>query len=164
MFRVAFAAHNSTISFGQIFEGVPPVLQTVRITGLPLTSITFLTNNTVIGVGYDCTPLAYAADDNGNWKFADRIDKEKKAEVKAAQSGVANARAMFQGASSHGLTIKDNAGAVSSDVGLKTRHQNTIGGICKFSATKFSTCGTDGRVLQWDLEAVDVDLAALKLK
>ena len=29
--------------------------------------------------------------------------------------------------------------------------------------TKFSTCGADGRVLLWDLQKIDVNLADLKL-
>ena len=128
MKRIAFAAHNSTVSIAELNPNGVPTLQTLRLPGLPFTAVTFLSDNTLVGVGYDCAPFAFSFN-GSSWAFVERIDKEKKVESKAVSSGIAGARAMFQGASSQGFAIKDNAQKVE-EKGLKTRHQNVITYTC----------------------------------
>ena len=98
--------------------------------------------------------------------LGERLDTKKKAATSSA-SGVSAARAMFQGAASRGISVKDNA--VGASVSVDTRHQNAITGLFAFGnaagkrVTNFTTCGADGRVLLWDLAKLDLGLAALKL-
>ena len=61
-FRIAFAAHNSTISFAQILAGgQPPAVQTLRVEGLPYQSLAFLSDNSVVASGWDYRPHVYVA-------------------------------------------------------------------------------------------------------
>eukprot|EP00455_Lapot_gusevi_P025069 TRINITY_DN2626_c0_g1_i2.p1 TRINITY_DN2626_c0_g1~~TRINITY_DN2626_c0_g1_i2.p1 ORF type:complete len:399 (+),score=144.60 TRINITY_DN2626_c0_g1_i2:70-1266(+) len=173
-FRLAFAGHNSSLSFVQILGGgVPPTVQVVRQDNLPYRDIAFLGDSTLVAVGYDNNPIVYAASGNEAepfWSQVDKLDKEKKQETaRASSSNFSSARNMFQGASSRGIAIQANAAAAAPAASVNTRHQNTINGVFLWrdgsdAPTRvFSSCGADGRVLMWDLNTLDVDLSALKI-
>jgi len=96
-FRVAFAGHGSTISFVQILAGSEPVVQTTQHRALPFVDMTFITDNTLVAVGYDYTPTTFTvqggSDTEPKWAFQETFDKdgdEKKAVSAAAATSPTN--------------------------------------------------------------------------
>jgi len=79
-FRVAFAGHGSTISFVQILAGSEPVVQTTQHRALPFVDMTFITDNTLVAVGYDYTPTTFTvqggSDTDPKWAFQETFDKD----------------------------------------------------------------------------------------
>lgn len=54
-------AHNSTLSFAQILAGGQPAVQTLRVDGLPYSSINFLSDNSLVATGWENRPHLYTA-------------------------------------------------------------------------------------------------------
>jgi len=175
-FRLSFAGHGSTIHFVQLLGGgAAPVVQTVTMPGLPYLDIGFLSDNTVVAVGFDANPHIYVAggsDSEPAWGFVDAVDKkdEKKEDAKApAKAGGASAaRAMFVAAADRGHAV--GAKRAEEKV-IDTIHKNNISSLQVFAAategassTTFSTSGVDGRVVFWDLaRRTHINLKAIKL-
>jgi len=149
-FRLAFAGHGSTLHFVQILAGSDPVVQTLNCKDRPYLAIEFLTDDTVVGVGFDRDPHVFVAGGSEAepvWSFHDNVDKKK--EVKAVKkSGFAAAQSMFSDSVKKGISGGDKSTQIS------TIHQNTISDISVFSETKFTTSGIDGRVCYWDLSKI----------
>jgi len=57
-FRLCFTGHNSTIHFVQILAGSKPVVNSVSLKSLPFLAVRFLTDNTIVAVGFDNTPTS----------------------------------------------------------------------------------------------------------
>jgi len=53
--------HNSTVNFVQILEDSQPSVQTVSHKHLPFVSIAFLSDNSLIAVGWDFNPALFTA-------------------------------------------------------------------------------------------------------
>jgi len=173
-FRLSFAGHGSTIHFVQLLGGgAAPIVQTVTMPGLPYLDIGFLSDNTVVAVGFDANPALYVAggsDAEPTWGFVDIVDKkdEKKEEAKTpAKAGAAAARAMFTAAASQGHAV---GGPKKEEKVIETIHKNNINSLQIFPgtgeapSTTFSTSGIDGRVVFWDIaRRSHLNLKALKL-
>jgi len=174
-FRLAFAGHGSSLTFVQILAGSPSLIQTLNLKSLPLLSIHFLTDSTVVGAGFDHTPNIFAVTGGSEadpvWSFTDICDKDSK-DVKAvdnskvvAKSGgpTKSAFALFQGASQKGIAINNsNAKQPISKppVVSFTRHTNAISVVWPYPSvpSKFITSGLDGRVLFWDLGKIGISV------
>jgi len=172
-FRLAFAGHGSTIHFVQLLGGgVAPIVQTVTMPGLPYLDIAFLSDNTIVAVGFDSNPAIYVAggsDSEPVWAFTDVVDKkdEKKEDKTPAKTATSTARSMFQDAASRGHAV--GAKRTTTEIVVETIHKNNVNCLQVFtppdrSATTFSTSGVDGRVIYWDLSKKShLNLKALKL-
>ncbi|KAJ9563235.1 hypothetical protein OSB04_008395 [Centaurea solstitialis] len=146
---LAYVGHNSMIYFVDEV-GPSPSAQSVVLRDLPLRDVMFVSEKLVIGVGYDCNPMVFAADRTGLWSFIRFLD-EKKAASSSARYGaqLTEAFGKFYGSSKQGTSNDKSRGGV---------HDNCINCIVplkKSESTKlssFSTSGLDGRVVVWDLK------------
>jgi len=158
-FRLCFAGHGSSLHFVQILSGSDHLVQTINLKSLPFMDIRFLTDNTVIAVGFDNTPNVFSvtggADFDPVWGFTDICDKDSK-DIKATSptsssktttpapttggpakpSAFANAHKLFQASATHGHAIS-NQGVQTQrkepvskpPVVAYTRHTNTISSV-----------------------------------
>uniref|UniRef100_A0A803MLI2 Arp2/3 complex 41 kDa subunit n=1 Tax=Chenopodium quinoa TaxID=63459 RepID=A0A803MLI2_CHEQI len=65
---LAYVGHNSMIYFVDDV-GPSPLAQSVAFRDLPLRDVYFVSEKMVIGVGFDCNPMVFAADESGLWSF-----------------------------------------------------------------------------------------------
>ncbi|XP_052178622.1 actin-related protein 2/3 complex subunit 1A isoform X2 [Diospyros lotus] len=120
--------------------------------------VLFVSERMVIGVGFDCSPMVFAADESGLWSFH-RFLGERKASPSGAKYGsqFSEAFGKFYGQSKHGI----NNDMVGQSRPRGSVHENCINCILpvkrngKSTITSFSTSGLDGKVVVWDLENQD---------
>jgi len=160
-FRLAFSGHGSTMHFVQILAGSEAIVSTVNLPTLPFIDIAFLSDNAVVGAGYDMNPAIFEAGGSEAepvWGFKEFVDKksgtkEDKKEVSAMQAS----KNMFGAAVNQGHSF----GAVSTDVEMWTKHKNIIINVqvqpaASGSSVKFTTSAIDGRVVFWDVTSLKV--------
>ncbi|XAR49515.1 hypothetical protein NMG60_11032748 [Bertholletia excelsa] len=151
---LAYVGHNSMIYFVDDV-GPAPSAQNVAFRDLPLRDVLFVSERMVIGVGFDCNPMVFTADDRGIWSFL-RFLGERKTSSSGAKYGtqLSGAFGKLYGQAKYG---------VSNDIVEPSKprggvHENCINCIISLkeeaqSTNKcFSTSGLDGRVVIWDLE------------
>ncbi|GJR66977.1 actin-related protein 2/3 complex subunit 1A-like protein [Tanacetum coccineum] len=121
---LAYVGHNSMIYFvDQI--GPSPYAQTVVLRDLPLRDVMFVSEKLLIGVGYDCNPMVFAADGTGLWYSSEfhfthayrsfvRYLDEKKAESSGGRYGsqFTEAFGKFYGSSKQGTSNDKGRGGV----------------------------------------------------
>jgi len=154
-FRLCFAGHGSNLHFVQILSGSDHLIQSINLKSLPFMEIRFLSDNTLVAVGFDNTPNIFSVTGGGDvdpvWSFTDICDKDSK-DIKATspsktttpstttttttgpnKSAFASAHKLFQASATHGHSIS-NTGVQSGKkepvskppVVAYTRHTNTI--------------------------------------
>ncbi|KAG4920933.1 hypothetical protein JHK84_049784 [Glycine max] len=150
---LAYAGHNSMIYFVDDV-GPSPLAQNVVFRDLPLRDVLFVSERKVIGVGFDCNPMVFAADERGIWSFV-RYLGERKAASSGPRYGsqFSEAFGKFYGQSKHGVSND----AVETSRARGTVHENCINCIMPLGdhgtlIRRFSTSGLDGRIVVWDLE------------
>ncbi|OWM78756.1 hypothetical protein CDL15_Pgr002927 [Punica granatum] len=121
-------------------------------------NVLFVSEKVVIGVGFDCIPMVFAADESGIWSFV-RFIGETKTPSSAPKYGsqFSEAFGKFYSQSKYGV---NNDGTENSRQrgGI---HQNCINCILPLKepgvsmVRRFSTSGLDGKVVIWDLENQD---------
>ncbi|KAM7524553.1 hypothetical protein LguiA_014455 [Lonicera macranthoides] len=143
---LAYVGHNSIIYF--VDEVCPnPSAQSVAFRDLPLRDVLFVSERMVIGVGYDCNPMVFAADERGIWSFV-RFLGEKKTSSSPKYGSQFSAFGKLYGQSKHGNS--NNTGGIV--------HENCINCILPLKragdskVTRFSTSGLDGKLVIWDLK------------
>jgi len=146
---IAFAGHGGTLHYVEL-AGMD--VKTLCTKFLPYSTIKFLSDDAIVGGGWDMNPGIYIVS-NGALEFVALADVKKKTEKAPAKKKSQNRRAafdMFQGMATRGTAKK-------STKAFSTRHQNCITSISVDAdcATKFCTTGLDGRVLFWDLSKVE---------
>ncbi|KHM99607.1 Actin-related protein 2/3 complex subunit 1 [Glycine soja] len=134
--------------------GPSPLAQNVVFRDLPLHDVLFVSERNVIGVGFDCNPMVFAADERGIWSFV-RYLGERKAVSSGSRYGsqFSEAFGKFYGQSKHGVSND----AVETSRTRGTVHENCINCIMPLGdhgtlVRRFSTSGLDGRIVVWDLE------------
>ncbi|KAE8673924.1 Actin-related protein 2/3 complex subunit 1A [Hibiscus syriacus] len=151
---LAYVGHNSMIYFVDDV-GPSPLAQNVAFRYLPLRDVLFFSEKLVIGVGFDCNPMVFAADKSGLWIFI-RFLGERKESSSGPKSGsqFSEAFGKFYGQSRQGLS---NDTVEPSKI-QGAAHDNCINCIellkqnSKTKTKRFSTSGMDGKVVIWDLE------------
>ncbi|KAL5767641.1 hypothetical protein ACOSQ2_014424 [Xanthoceras sorbifolium] len=151
---LAYVGHSSVIYFVDDV-GPSPLAQNVAFRDLPLRDVLFVSEKMVIGVGFDCNPMVFAADETGIWRFIKFLGERK-----TASSG-SKYGSQFSGA--FGKLYGQSKYGVSND-GVETSrtsggvHENCINCIVPLRegntsrTTRFSTSGLDGKVVIWDVE------------
>lgn len=117
--------------------------------------VLFVSERMVIGVGFDCNPMVFAADERGIWSFI-RFLGERKTISSGSKYGsqFSEAFGKLYGQSKHGLS-NDAVEPSRSRGGI---HDNCINCILPLrqsgisTVMRFSTSGLDGKVVIWDLE------------
>lgn len=117
--------------------------------------VLFVSERMVIGVGYDCNPMVFAADERGLWSFIRFLGERKTASSSARYgSQLSGAFGKLYGQSKYGI-INDTV-EISRPSG--SVHENCINCIMPLkkaedsTVVRFSTSGLDGKVVVWDLD------------
>lgn len=137
----------------------------VRIPSLPLVSLTWTTEDTIVAAGHDCQPFVFSGSEAG-WQMAGSLDDTSApkssggAKLGGAGVGRLNSAAFntFRNADSRGQSSLASGGS-SNDTELMTVHQNTITNVRAYAGqpgaiTKVSTSGVDGKLVIWDVNNV----------
>ncbi|KAL5019071.1 hypothetical protein ScPMuIL_004793 [Solemya velum] len=153
--KLAWTGHDSSLSVANAASG--QTLNVVKGNFLPLFSTTWVTENSLVVVGFDCVPKLFSLDDRGALTFISDLDQPKEKE-----SQKSSARAIFQSRDQ-----KDTTEIFSYE--LKTQHQNTITQVSVYSGTrsncsKFSTSGVDGNIVVWDFKSLEGSIGGLRIK
>ncbi|CAD6188277.1 unnamed protein product [Caenorhabditis auriculariae] len=142
--RLAYVSHDSTISLVDAGND-NSVVHTLRTVHLPFTSVEWITENSLVAAGHDCSPILFVVTGND-------LKEVCKLDIPASNktSNISSALQMFK-------NIDRNAASEKVDIHLKTLHQNRITQILPHSGApskvlKFTTCGTDGLIALWDLK------------
>lgn len=139
--RLAFAAHDSSISFVD-FSSQQPICTTVKTRGLPFTRILFLNNDIVVAAGHNFTPEVFEGSNN-NWRHLGSLDKGDKKQMKKTGGGFAKSMNKFKSKVKTGQT--GNLGQGS----LTTIHTNLITDL-SFRGDGFATSAQDGNLVLWN--------------
>ncbi|CAK5264790.1 unnamed protein product [Mycena citricolor] len=152
---LAFAGHDSSISIA--YPGGPAVYS-IRMPSLPLVTLTWTGENSIVAAGHDCQPLVFSGSQDG-WQNVGSLDDNtsgKAANTRSGGVGRLNSAAFstFRDADSRGQT-----GSGSQDTKLATVHQNTITSVRPYEysgeqVTKVSTSGVDGNLVIWEVDNV----------
>ncbi|XP_062220734.1 actin-related protein 2/3 complex subunit 1B-like [Phragmites australis] len=149
---LAYAGHNSMIYFIDDVE-TSPAAQNLALRDLPLRDVLFASECMLIGVGFDCNPMIFAADETGLWSFVRFLDERKVTPSTSKASQLSEALGKLYGQSKQGTSdtvepTKPRGGAhencITCIVPLQKGSQSTI--------KRFSTSGLDGKIVLWDLE------------
>ncbi|OQR91310.1 actin-related protein 2/3 complex subunit [Thraustotheca clavata] len=136
--RLAFAGHGSSIHFVHFgHPGEVPTIQSIRFPQLPLTRLQFLSNEAIVGCGYDFNVLLFTMDPNGYWSFSEHFDKKTSSSTNKTTTGFNSSRAittqlyktfsLVRERWESKVTRGQSAAATSSDKGaLWTKHEATI--------------------------------------
>ncbi|KAM7500206.1 hypothetical protein LguiA_024620 [Lonicera macranthoides] len=151
---LAYVGHNSFIYFVDEV-GPSPSAQSVAFRDLPLRDVLFVSEKMVIGVGYDCNPMVFVADESGVWSFIRFLGERKTASSSARYgSQFSEAFGKLYGQSKQGI----GNDSVEPSRPRGGAHDNCINCIVPLKksgyskVTRFSTSGMDGKVVTWDLE------------
>lgn len=137
---LAFSAHDSSITvvYPSGPEQPPRAMISVSTQTLPLASLIWTSEDTIVAAGYDCEPYRFKGSDQG-WEMVGSIESQKRPGFGAEREE--SARNMFR--------QMDLRGSKKDDTQLHTTHQNTISTVRSYASNKFSTSGVDGRVVIW---------------
>ncbi|KAF8623476.1 hypothetical protein AX15_006260 [Amanita polypyramis BW_CC] len=161
---LAFTSHDSSISV--VYPG-GPTIYTVKFPSLPLVTLTWTSEGSVVAAGHDCQPLVFSGSEGG-WQVVGSLDDStgpKSDNARAAGSPVGRLKtgafATFRDADIRGHSnLVSGAGSISStDTKLLTMHQNTITSVRPYEGngvqvTRVSTTGVDGTLVIWDAKEV----------
>eukprot|EP01116_Phalansterium_solitarium_P016240 TRINITY_DN3735_c0_g1_i1.p1 TRINITY_DN3735_c0_g1~~TRINITY_DN3735_c0_g1_i1.p1 ORF type:complete len:379 (+),score=110.67 TRINITY_DN3735_c0_g1_i1:40-1137(+) len=140
--RLAFTGQDSTLCVVDISS--PSEVAVVKYRDLPFRDLLFINEDTLVAVGFDCTPVLFK--NTGGWKFVKKLDGDAAAGADAPKA-VASARAQFQ-------ARVDLGQSSANETSLKTKHQNCITCIVPFKkgpsgVAQYSTSGIDGYIHVW---------------
>lgn len=161
---LAFAGQDSSLHT-TTFYATGPVTTTLRFSQLPVTTLLFTSEKSIVAGGHEFNPLLFAQTSGEAWTVQGFLDDEKKA---SADTGVAKtstmaARDMFKAKAATGQDRKKD-----TDI-LTTQHENVINCLCNAGAvgaqtlTRISTTSLDGRLVVWNLDTLSSSLASLKI-
>ncbi|XP_061416181.1 actin-related protein 2/3 complex subunit 1A-like [Lethenteron reissneri] len=152
--KVAWVSHDSTISIADATRNMES--SHLKTEFLPLLSIIFVTENSIVSAGHDCCPLLFVHDDRGVLSFSSKLDIPK-------QSLQRNLSAMERF-----RNMDKRASAEHQDTTLHTLHQNSITQLSLYEGdksicTKFCTTGMDGALAIWDLKSLEASVQGLRI-
>lgn len=157
--------HDSSIN---IVYPNGPVVHNIRMPSLPLVSLTWTSEDTIVAAGHDCRPLVFSGSEGG-WQEAGTLDDTTSPRSAEPRSGFGSsssvgrlrtgAFATFRDADSRGQSAIAGSASPTADTKLLTIHQNTITNVRPYeysgsNVSKVSTSGVDGLLVIWDVKAV----------
>lgn len=161
---LAYAGHDSVIHVATLQPSpAEQVVRTIRLKGLPMMGLLFLSEKAMVGIGHDFSPSVFVDNTStGEWVYYDHLDKNKPKANKPAATGTvtSNARALFQNKTDRGQESK-----VDSDT-LSTSHDRVVSSVRAVTTgasgvTSISTSSLDGKLVVWDLPSLEIDMSAL---
>lgn len=152
--RLAWVSHDSIVSIVDASKNMS--VSQLKTEFLPLLSVTFVSENSVIAAGHDCCPMLFTYDDHGSLTFVSKLDIPK-------QSTQRNISAMerFRNMDKRATTEDRNTT-------LETLHQNSITQVSiydgdKSDCRKFCTTGIDGAMTIWDFKTLESYVQGLRI-
>jgi actin related protein 2/3 complex subunit 1A/1B len=158
--------HDSSIT---IVYPSGQAVYTIRSSSLPLVTLAWTSEESIVAAGHDCKPLIYAGSEQG-WQEVGTLDDSSSSRAsEGSRSGFgssgsvgrlkAGAFATFRDADSRGQSALSGAASGSSDTKLNTIHQNTITSVRSYEiqggyVSKVSTTGVDGTLVIWDTNEI----------
>lgn len=144
--QLAWVTRSSTIDFLHC-ETADLKTQVLKLRGLPLSTLFWPNESTVLAGGHDCSPVLFQGTPL-NFQYIRDVDM---GDALAKQSSTTSAKSVFEKKTNLGL---DNG--EENETTLPTKHQNRIIEIIRHSVSTFSTVGCDGNQIIWPYAAVNV--------
>lgn len=152
------SGHDSSIS---IVYPSGPVVHTVRIPTLPLVTLAWTSETSIVAAGHDCQPLVFSGSEGG-WEAVGSLDDSSGHKPEGGHHAGSVGRlktgafATFRDADTRGHSHSVGSG---SHTKLLTLHQNTITSVRPYESnseqvTRVSTTGVDGTLVIWDVNEV----------
>ncbi|EPT04123.1 actin protein ARPC3 [Fomitopsis schrenkii] len=165
---LAFASHDSSVSIA--YPGADSIVYTIKLTSLPLLTLAWTSENSLIAAGHDCQPLVFSGSHDG-WELSGTLDdpNANKTGSGAARAGLGGASPVgrlnsaafntFRNADSRGISNVPGSSGPSAESELFTVHQNTITSVRAYEGApgdvaRVSTSGVDGKLVVWDVAQV----------
>ena len=159
--------HDSSVTIA--YPG-GPVVYTIKLSSLPLLTLAWTSENSLIAAGHDCQPLVFSGSEQG-WELSGTLDdpNANKTGGGAARAGLGSASPVgrlnsaafntFRNADSRGISNVPGSPGPSAESELFTVHQNTITSVRAYEGTpgnvaRVSTSGVDGKLVVWDVAQV----------
>ena len=137
-------------------------VQVLRLSELPLTSLLFLPDGTMVGAGHCYDPLVFTRA-AGGWAYAGQLTGSKKQEKSGG--AFASARNLFQAQTKMG----ESAAAAAADKNVGSTHSNLVCGVQLFgsalggTAAEFTTSSLDGRIGFWTRDEITAAMGAVSI-
>uniref|UniRef100_A0A8C7I6A4 Actin related protein 2/3 complex subunit 1B n=1 Tax=Oncorhynchus kisutch TaxID=8019 RepID=A0A8C7I6A4_ONCKI len=152
--RLAWVSHDSTVTVVDGTKGSTP--SQLKTEFLPLLSVLFISENSVVAAGHDCCPMLFRCDDGGSLTFVSKLDLPK-ASITRNISAMERFRNMDKRA-----TTEDR------NTALETLHQNSITQVSIYEGDqsdcrKFCTTGIDGAMTIWDFKSLEASIQGLRI-
>ena len=152
--RLAWVSHDSTMSVADASKSVQ--VSTLKTEFLPLLSVSFVSENSVVAAGHDCCPMLFNYDDRGCLTFVSKLDIPKQS-IQRNMSAMERFRNMDKRA-----TTEDR------NTALETLHQNSITQVSIYEVDKqdcrnFCTSGIDGAMTIWDFKTLESSIQGLRI-
>lgn len=154
--KLAWVGHDSSISVANAAHENQVV--TVKSEFRPFVACSWVTENSLVVAGHDCWPALYNHDDQDKLTFINKLNVSSKKAGGGAMSAMDKFRHMDKRATTTGVKTE-----------LESTHQNTITDISihtggKQNASKFTTSGVDGRLVNWTIKSLEAAIAGLKFQ
>jgi len=152
--KIAWVSHDSSIS---VVEGGEEKPVTLNFNGLPLKSLVWLNEGTLVAGGHEFVPMVFSHDGNNKLSMLAKLDAPgKKTDDDETMSAMERFRSL------------DKKASGSKEAKSSTTHTNAIMQISVYSGSKenvekISTAGLDGRVVLWDIKTLESSIAGLKI-
>lgn len=148
--QLGYSGHDSAMNIVSYKDGASS-LQCIKHRNLPTVSMAWLSEKAIVAGGHDQNPLLFNADANGVFSLDRFVDSKSAAKTVVKQaSAMSSARSMFESKVS-----RAGADVVSKD-SLWTKHEGAITGVQVVKGKTFSSCGLDGRIVLWDMDALKI--------
>ena len=111
--KLAWVGHDSSISVAD--AGKDMMVMKLRTDLLPLLTLTWITDKTLVAAGHNCVPITFSLESSGSLSMGARLEEDKKQE---RSGGVMSAMKHFQ--------TQDKLGTSDLETKLNTTHQNQV--------------------------------------
>ncbi|KAM7455573.1 hypothetical protein BLSTO_03672 [Blastocystis sp. subtype 1] len=148
---IAFSPNNTTIAYSDRNSDVHFLDFTIHCASLPFTHIAFLSNTVLLAGGFDGN-LYVLNKQNGKWEYRGTVDVSAGTSSGLSSSFQERIRMLQSSTNKGGVKTTGNRDSAKGSVGP---HKNAITGIQVMEENKqVSTCGLDGRIVIWNMEAI----------
>ncbi|XP_061840195.1 actin-related protein 2/3 complex subunit 1A isoform X1 [Nerophis lumbriciformis] len=152
--RLAWVSHDSTVTVVDSSKTSTPLQ--LKTEFLPLLSVLFVSENSLVAAGHDCCPMLFRCDESGALTFMSKLDLPKQS-IQRNISAMERFRNMDKRA-----TTEDR------NTALDTLHQNSITQVSvyegdKRDCRKFCTTGIDGAMTIWDFKSLEASIQGLRI-
>lgn len=143
-------------------------MQTIKMSTLPLLTLTWTSEDALVAAGHDCQPVLFSGNEGG-WAAVGSLDDPSASKtpggagMRASPVGRLNSAAFntFKNAAERGQSGSglSGAGQGAGDTVLLTVHINTITSVRAYdgapgAVSHVSTTGVDGKLVVWDVAKV----------